>query len=365
MSDLPIATTPPVPAAGDKPPAGSALRSYAARAAVPAPATSPFQDALALELGLVPDGFELPGPALPAVAAPRRGSDEPAEDAVAAGDAGAAPAGMAFSVMGALPPQLTPRAMPATPAAARSSLALAGAGNDAAALTWEARMGPGAQAAAASASAQQSPPEVPAAAVAATGGFAPSAHSEDRRESAFASGLADLHPGAAAHAPAAMLAHRASADAAEQLASAGVATLDARVDTRDWGQGLGERLVWMAHQKQQTAELHLNPPDLGPLKITLTLNDDQASAQFVCAHATVREAIETAMPRLREMLADSGIALGNASVSSETFPEQAPPRQDTRAVPATTAASASADAGAAERGAQLLRRAHGLVDTFA
>ena len=141
--------------------------------------------------------------------------------------------------------------------------------------------------------------------------------------------------------------------------------LDARVGEHGWDQALGDKLVWMAGQKQQVAELHLNPPELGPLKITLTLNHDQASAQFVSEHAAVRDALETAMPRLREMLADNGIALGNASVSSESFPEQAPPQQDTRAVPATTAASASADAGAAERGAQLLRRAHGLVDTFA
>jgi flagellar hook-length control protein FliK len=135
------------------------------------------------------------------------------------------------------------------------------------------------------------------------------------------------------------------------------------VGERGWDQGLGDKLVWMASQKHQVAELHLNPPDLGPLKITLTLDHDQASAQFVSAHASVREAIEAAMPRLREMLADGGITLGNTSVSTDSFREQA--QHEPRAYQAPSAAPAAADSGAGTRGEHRLRRAHGLVDTFA
>ncbi|MDP2878869.1 MAG: hypothetical protein Q8N74_05000, partial [Sulfuricella sp.] len=39
-------------------------------------------------------------------------------------------------------------------------------------------------------------------------------------------------------------------------------------------------------------------------------------------HSAVREAIETALPRLREMLADNGIMLGNVTVGSESFSQQ-------------------------------------------
>jgi len=99
-------------------------------------------------------------------------------------------------------------------------------------------------------------------------------------------------------------------------------TVAARVGSAEWGGAVGEKVLWMANQNKQVAELHLNPPSLGPLEVRLTVNNDQATALFVSHHSAVREAIETAMPRLREMLADNGIMLGNASVSAESFAQQ-------------------------------------------
>ena len=95
-----------------------------------------------------------------------------------------------------------------------------------------------------------------------------------------------------------------------------------KVGSAAWGGAVGERVVWMANQSHQIAELHLNPPNLGPLEIRLTVNNDQATAMFVTQHSAVREAIETALPRLREMLADNGILLGNVTVGSESFSQQ-------------------------------------------
>lgn len=99
-------------------------------------------------------------------------------------------------------------------------------------------------------------------------------------------------------------------------------TVAARVGSAEWGRAVGEKVMWMANQNNHVAELHLNPPSLGPLEVRLTVNNDQATALFVSHHSAVREAIETAMPRLREMLADNGIMLGNASVSAESFAQQ-------------------------------------------
>jgi flagellar hook-length control protein FliK len=95
-----------------------------------------------------------------------------------------------------------------------------------------------------------------------------------------------------------------------------------RVGSAEWGGVVGEKVVWMASQSHQVAELHLNPPNLGPLEVRLTISNDQASALFVSPHSAVREAIETALPRLREMLADNGIMLGNVTVGSESFSQQ-------------------------------------------
>ncbi|MEI8029556.1 MAG: flagellar hook-length control protein FliK, partial [Comamonadaceae bacterium] len=138
--------------------------------------------------------------------------------------------------------------------------------------------------------------------------------------------------------------------------------VEVRVGERGWDQAVGEKLVWMTNQKKQVAELHLNPPDLGPLKITITLDQSQASAQFVSAHASVREALELAMPRLREMLADSGITLGNTSVGGDSFREQAQPQPRANV---TQPVATRPDPGIAVSGTRQLRHGHGLVDTFA
>jgi flagellar hook-length control protein FliK len=140
------------------------------------------------------------------------------------------------------------------------------------------------------------------------------------------------------------------------------AAVQTRVGERAWDQAVGEKLVWMVNQKHQVAQLHLNPPELGPLKISISLDQNQASAQFFSAHASVREALETAMPRLREMLADSGITLGNASVGTEAFREPAQQQPRTHVAQAGVVA---ADSGTVSSGERLLRPMLGLVDTFA
>ncbi len=75
-------------------------------------------------------------------------------------------------------------------------------------------------------------------------------------------------------------------------------------------------MIWMAAGAQQTASLTLNPPELGPLQVILSLNNSQANATFIAAQPEVRQALEAAMPRLREMLGDAGIQLGQASVNA-------------------------------------------------
>ncbi len=94
------------------------------------------------------------------------------------------------------------------------------------------------------------------------------------------------------------------------------------VGTPGWDVALGQKLVWVANQTNQVAELHLNPPNLGPLEVRLTINNDQTTAIFVSNHPEVRDAIESAIPRLREMLADNGLTLGNVSVGSQSLSQQ-------------------------------------------
>lgn len=192
---------------------------------------------------------------------------------------------------------------------------------------------------------------------AASGKFVPAGPEKTDLAAAPDARLQHLQEGA----PQASMNIGATAQARGSNAQSATAVIATHLNAPGWDRGLGEKVVWMAGQHVQTAQLHLNPPDLGPLQVTLTISNDQASAQFVSQHAAVREAIESAMPRLREMLADGGITLGNTSVGAESFREQA--QQDSRSHAAR--GSARADVGGVFQVTQSLRAAQGLVDIFA
>ncbi|RQW70428.1 hypothetical protein EBB56_13925 [Halomonas sp. YLB-10] len=87
-----------------------------------------------------------------------------------------------------------------------------------------------------------------------------------------------------------------------------------------WPQQLGQTLARLTSQGgagEQQVELRLHPAELGSLGVTLKLGEHGAQAQFFSAHAQVRQALEQAIPQLREALAEQGIQLGDASVSDQ------------------------------------------------
>jgi flagellar hook-length control protein FliK len=93
--------------------------------------------------------------------------------------------------------------------------------------------------------------------------------------------------------------------------------IDRLLGSPAWQRELGERIQWMTHKSLQAAELRVNPPHLGALEIRVFLSQDQASIQFSSQHAAVREAIESAIPKLREMLGAQHIHLADVNVSQQ------------------------------------------------
>ncbi|MCL5061090.1 MAG: flagellar hook-length control protein FliK [Candidatus Thermoplasmatota archaeon] len=136
--------------------------------------------------------------------------------------------------------------------------------------------------------------------------------------------------------------------------------------TTAWGQALGEKIVWMASNTQQSATLTLNPPHLGPLQVVLNVSNEQATASFFSAQPEVRQALEAAFPRLREMMNEAGIQLGQATVSADT-PQQndASGRQAQRAATPFPGADEAVAAGPQTVHAPVQRSGRGLIDTFA
>ncbi len=94
--------------------------------------------------------------------------------------------------------------------------------------------------------------------------------------------------------------------------------LPQRVGDAGWGRSLADRVVWLAGREQQVAELKLNPPNLGPLEVRIVVQQDQASISFLSQHAVVREALEQAMPRLRDMLEQHDLRLVQADIGGQS-----------------------------------------------
>ncbi len=105
--------------------------------------------------------------------------------------------------------------------------------------------------------------------------------------------------------------------------------VDLPVGQPKWGGEFAQKIVWLTSQQNQVAEIHLNPAHLGPVEVTLSIMQDQATAQFSSPHLAVREAIEAALPRLREMMAENGIQLGNVMVGADSFQQENKQQQET------------------------------------
>lgn len=99
-------------------------------------------------------------------------------------------------------------------------------------------------------------------------------------------------------------------------------SIDQQVGQPKWNNDFAQKIVWLTTQHNQTAEIRLNPAHLGPVEITLNIMQDQATAQFSSPHLAVREAIEAALPKLREMMAENGIELGNVTVGADSFQQE-------------------------------------------
>lgn len=175
------------------------------------------------------------------------------------------------------------------------------------------------------------------------------AAAEPRLNAAIDSGLpapavehaaaAPLHVGRAVEAPAA-------------------SRIDTPVGARGWDAEVGQKVVWMVNRSESRAELTLTPPQMGKVDVTLTMNGEQTNASFVAASPAAREALEQALPRLREILADAGITLGQTSVNAES-PRNGREQETLEARGETRRGEVPAAAP------QWTRRGNGLVDTFA
>lgn len=92
--------------------------------------------------------------------------------------------------------------------------------------------------------------------------------------------------------------------------------MERQLGSPGWNSELGNRVVWMARNEQQLARIRLNPPHMGPIEVKVSVHQDSANIVFAAHNSHAREAIEAAIPRLREMMAEQGFGSTQVDVST-------------------------------------------------
>ena len=139
-------------------------------------------------------------------------------------------------------------------------------------------------------------------------------------------------------------------------------TLTSPIGTGAWTDELGTKLTWMAHQGIESASLQLSPEHLGPLQVTISVHDGQASVWFGAAQADTRTALQQSLPQLRQLFAGQGITLADAGVSRES-PRDQGRQTSTRSTPSVPGVTAVNLETSGTRSA--MPGGLGLLDTYA
>lgn len=137
----------------------------------------------------------------------------------------------------------------------------------------------------------------------------------------------------------------------------------APVGTPGWTRELHEQVTLLVHNRNATADIKLNPEEMGPIEIRIDFSEAQPKVSISVQNADTRSALDAALPRLRDMLAESGVSLGDTSIEQRQAGSGS--TQEHRAnmhLPLQPAPAESADAAPATVRAMALDR---LVDTYA
>ena len=95
--------------------------------------------------------------------------------------------------------------------------------------------------------------------------------------------------------------------------------LDEPVGHQAWEKSMARQVLDLAGRGEQRATLRLNPASLGALDVHIATGEGEARVHFSSQHMLVRDAVESALPRLREMFQGSGVNLAEVEVSRHGF----------------------------------------------
>jgi flagellar hook-length control protein FliK len=92
-------------------------------------------------------------------------------------------------------------------------------------------------------------------------------------------------------------------------------SIDVPVNHAEWGDKVAGKLTWLTAANMSVAEIHLTPPDMGPMEVRVQVQNEQANITVHSANPAVRDQLELHSHRLRDMLSEQGLSLEQFDVS--------------------------------------------------
>jgi flagellar hook-length control protein FliK len=87
---------------------------------------------------------------------------------------------------------------------------------------------------------------------------------------------------------------------------------------KDFAGALKDKVTVMMNQKLQQIEIRLDPQELGNVNVKINMQNEQAVVNFTVQNQQAKEAFDQNLGRLKEMLAESGVDVGDANVEQQS-----------------------------------------------
>ncbi len=86
---------------------------------------------------------------------------------------------------------------------------------------------------------------------------------------------------------------------------------------KDFADAVKDKVMVTINQKLQQFDITLDPPEFGNMQVRVNLQGEQASVNFVVQNQQAKDALEQNMHKLRDMLSEQGVDVGDANVEQQ------------------------------------------------
>ncbi|WP_233840684.1 flagellar hook-length control protein FliK [Dyella sp. 2HG41-7] len=137
--------------------------------------------------------------------------------------------------------------------------------------------------------------------------------------------------------------------------------VNAQVGSSGFAKELGQQITWLSGQDIKQAQIRLNPQDLGPLDVKVSVEHGRVDVSFMTQHPAATAAVQQGLSQLNQMLSGQGLSLGHATVGQHAQQQFGASQQQQASYQGSDGAEETAESPVAA----ITQAAVGLVDAFA